>query len=92
MTKRAVPARQPRLQVFLDQGPASVNMLIGECVWVPSSRTAAFEWSQEARDSGLELSPLMMPSGPGVAYAKHEPFSGIHPLFSDSIPDGLACA
>lgn len=64
-------------------------MVVGECVWVSSSRIAAFEWSQEALDSGLELSPLMMPSGPGIAYAKHEPFSGIHPLFADSIPDGF---
>lgn len=89
MTKRAVSPQQPRLQVFLARGPGSASMLIGECVWVPSSRTAAFEWSQEARASGLEPSPFKMPNAPGVHQAQHEPFSGIHPLFSDSIPDGF---
>lgn len=79
----------PRLQVFLDQGPGIPGMLIGECAWVPSAGTAAFEWSQEAIGSGLALSPLMMPSRTGLTYAKHDPFSGIHPLFADSIPDGF---
>ena len=89
MTKQAAPARQPRLQVFLNQGPGFACMLVGECAWVPSRRAAAFEWSKEAMDSGLNLSPLMMPKGPGLAYANHDPFSGIHPLFADSIPDGF---
>ena len=48
MTKQAVPARQSRLQVFLDQGPGFARMLVGECAWVPSRRAAAFEWSKEA--------------------------------------------
>lgn len=89
MTKPAAPARQARLKVFLDQGPGFASVLVGECAWVPSRRAAAFEWSKEAVDLGLNLSPLMMPTGPGLAYAGHEPFSGIHPLFSDSIPDGF---
>jgi len=89
MTKRTAAQQQPRLQVFLDRGLGSVSRLIGECIWLASSRTAAFEWSEDALASGLELSPLMMPNGPGVRNAQHDPFSGIHPLFSDSIPDGF---
>ncbi len=89
MNKRAVPKKQLRLQVFLDQGPGIARLLVGECAWVPSTSTAAFEWSQDALGAGLALSPLMMPSQPGIAYARHAPFSGIHPLFSDSIPDGF---
>jgi serine/threonine-protein kinase HipA len=89
MRKRTAPPKQPRLQVFLDQGPESGSLLIGECIWVPSRRTAAFEWSQSSRDSGVLLSPLLIPNTPGVHYAAYEPFSGIHPLFSDSIPDGF---
>jgi serine/threonine-protein kinase HipA len=89
MMTKAPPIRQPRLQVFLDQGPAHTSMLVGECVWVASSRSAAFEWSETALASGLELSPVMMPRGLGIAYARHAPFSGIHPLFADSIPDGF---
>jgi len=89
MSKRAAPNKQPRLQVFLDQGVGVAAMLVGECAWVPSARAAAFEWSQEALGSGLSLSPLMMPCRPGLVYAKHDPFSGIHPLFADSIPDGF---
>ncbi len=83
------PATQVRLQVFLEHGPGFTNIPVGQCAWVPSRRVAAFEWSQEAMDSGLNLSPLMMPKGPGLAYASHDPFYGIHPLFSDSIPDGF---
>jgi len=89
MTKQTGAPKQPRLQVFLDRGLGSASRLIGECIWVASSRTAAFEWSEDALASGLELSPLMMPNAPGVRNAQHDPFSGIHPLFSDSIPDGF---
>ena len=89
MNKPSASTTQSRLQVFLDQVPGAAGMLVGECAWVPRTRTAAFEWSQEALGSGLSLSPLMMPSQPGIAYAQHDPFSGIHPLFADSIPDGF---
>jgi serine/threonine-protein kinase HipA len=81
--------KQPRLQVGLERGLGSARLMLGQCLWVSSSRAAAFEWSQEARAGGQELSPLMMPLGPGVQRAQHDPFSGIHPLFSDSIPDGF---
>ncbi len=89
MTKRTATPKQPRLQVFLDRGLGSATKLIGECIWVASNRTAAFEWSKDAVASAFELSPLMMPSATGIQHASHEPFSGIHPLFSDSIPDGF---
>ena len=64
-------------------------MRVGECIWVSSTRTAAFQWSEDALARGLELSPLLMPNAGGVHHARHAPFSGIHPLFSDSIPDGF---
>lgn len=89
MKERAAPARQARLQVFLEQGPGYARIPVGECAWVSGRRVAAFEWSKEALDSVLNLSPLKMPRKPGLAYANHDPFSGIHPLFSDSIPDGF---
>ena len=89
MSKPAAPRKQPRLQVFLDHGPVAASLLIGECLWVPSRRAAAFEWSRDALAAGLDLSPLKLPLEPGVHLADHDPFSGIHPLFSDSIPDGF---
>lgn len=78
-----------RLSVFLDQGPGSAGMLIGECAWVPYTQTAAFEWSGEARVAGLELSPLMMPLSQGVHQGRSVRFDGLLPLFCDSIPDGF---
>jgi serine/threonine-protein kinase HipA len=78
-----------RLTVYLDQGPGSNSMPIGNCAWIPYSQTAAFEWSSEARAAGLELSPLMMPLAPGVHQGSNDPFNGLLPLFSDSIPDGF---
>lgn len=88
MTKSAA-SKQPRLRVFFDRGAGSPPMPIGECFWVPSSRTASFEWSKEALESEFELSPVTMPRSPGLQNALYDPFSGIHPLFSDSIPDGF---
>lgn len=89
MTKRPSSAKQARLQVFLDRDTKANPMLIGECLWVASSGTAAFEWSDAATASAVDLSPLMLPNARGVFRAQQAPFAGIHPLFSDSIPDGF---
>ena len=91
MRKKAAPPLQ-RLSVFLDQGPGSAVMPIGECSWVPFTQTAAFEWSSEARAAGLQLSPLMMPLSQGLHQGSIAPFDGMLPLFSDSIPDGFGLA
>lgn len=88
MRKKAASQLQ-RLSVFMDQGLGSAAMPIGECSWVPSTQTAAFEWSREARAAGLQLSPLMMPFSQGIHQGRVDPFDGMLPLFSDSIPDGF---
>lgn len=82
-------SKPSRLGVHLDRGPGAVRMKIGECFWVVSSRTAMFEWSQEALAAGVDLSPFKMPSAGGLHEAGYAPFAGLHPLFSDSIPDGF---
>jgi len=82
-------AKEPRLQIFLDRGGQSVPFLLGECIWVQSQRVAAFEWGKAAIDAGLPLSPLLMKPEPGIQFAMHHPFEGVHALFSDSIPDGF---
>lgn len=89
MTKRAVTATEVRLEVFLEQGPGIANIPVGTLVWDHDLRVTAFQWSNEAIESGLNLSPIVMPNKPGTSYADPEPFFGIHPLFSDSIPDGF---
>jgi serine/threonine-protein kinase HipA len=88
MRKKNVPQLQ-RLSIVLDQGPGSVGLPVGECSWVPSTQTAAFEWSGEARAAGLQLSPLMMPLSQGIHQGGRAPFDGMLPLFADSIPDGF---
>lgn len=78
-----------RLRVLLDQGGSAEPLAVGECLWVPSQRAAAFQWSAEALNAGLNLSPFMLPLEPKVHMAPRVPFSGLHPLFADSIPDGF---
>jgi serine/threonine-protein kinase HipA len=89
MNKSGASHKHSRLQVFLNQGIGSPQICIGECYWIASESRAAFEWSQAAISSGLALSPLKMPYAPRLHRADYQPFSGIHPLFSDSIPDGF---
>ena len=76
-----------RLQVSLDFGPSNPVLVLGECLWVESQKRVAFQWSEQAIASKLELSPFTLPLSKGVHIAESHPFNGLHALFSDSIPD-----
>lgn len=47
-----------------------------------------FEYSEEALQTGFELSPFQLPLKPGPIAPAFEPFNGLHGLFNDSLPDG----
>jgi serine/threonine-protein kinase HipA len=78
-----------RLQVHLDFGPGSTPLLLGECLWIPSERSSAFQWSASGLESGYRLSPLHLPLVNGVLKAPTHPFAGLHGIFNDSLPDGF---
>lgn len=78
-----------RLKVHLDFGGGQSPILLGECLWFGGQNVAAFQWSEQALALPFRLSPLHMPVQKAVILAKRYPFSGLHGLFSDSIPDGF---
>ena len=78
-----------RLLVHLDFGAGAAPILLGECLWYGAQQVVAFEWSQQALELPFKLSLLHMPIKKGVILAKRDPFSGLHGIFSDSIPDGF---
>jgi len=78
-----------RLNVHLDFGAGEDPILLGECLWYASKNVAAFEWSEQALNMALKLSPLHLPLKKGAILASPNPFGGLHGLFSDSIPDGF---
>jgi serine/threonine-protein kinase HipA len=89
LTSKLIDFTNQRLQVLLDFGPSNPVLVLGECLWVESQKRVAFQWSEEAIASKLELSPLTLPLSKGVYFAESHPFNGLHALFSDSIPDGF---
>ncbi len=63
---------------------------IGAVALEPDSRIATFEYMPEFVDSGIELSPLVMPLSRKVysfPYLPVETFAGLPGLLSDSLPD-----
>lgn len=70
-------------------GQGSTPLHLGECLWVPSQKVAAFEWSEDAHKAGYSLSPLHLPLLKGVLMAEPKPFGGLHGMLNDSIPDGF---
>lgn len=50
-----------------------------------------FEYSADFLDSGIELSPFMLPLSSGVFEDTKRTFDGLFGLFNDSLPDGWGC-
>lgn len=78
-----------RVKVALDLGGGSAPILLGECLWVPSKKVAAFQWGKEAIESGFDLAPLNMPLRPGVWTGRPDLFGGLPGMLNDSLPDGF---
>ena len=51
-------------------------------------RQIYFEYDRTFIDDGLEISPLHLPSGPGVNSFDYDLFEGLPGVFNDSLPDG----
>jgi serine/threonine-protein kinase HipA len=64
--------------------------LIGAVTWDPDRELAVFEYAPDFLNSGIEVSPLMMPLGPGrftFPNLPRETFKGMPGLLADSLPD-----
>ncbi len=64
--------------------------LVGLVAWDPERGYAAFEYAPEILDSGIGLSPLMMPLGQGpfsFPTLSRETFRGLPGTMADSLPD-----
>jgi serine/threonine-protein kinase HipA len=80
------PAHVEQLEVRLDLAGRSVT--VGTLAWSRDERRAYFEYAREFLDAPLELSPFNLAAAPGVKAGPYHPFSGLHGLFNDSLPDG----
>lgn len=63
---------------------------IGAVVWDEGARLAAFEYDPEFQGSGIEVSPIAMPLGPGIIQfpaLPEEAFQGLPGMLADSLPD-----
>lgn len=50
-----------------------------------------FEYAPSFLETGISLSPFMLPLKPGVFEDKKQTFDGLFGLFNDSLPDGWGC-
>lgn len=62
--------------------------LLGTLADPGSGRSILFEYSAEARQQGLELSPLRMPLTQTAAFVGETFFHGLPGLIADALPDG----
>ncbi len=64
--------------------------LIGAVTWDPNRELGVFEYAPDFLNSGIEVSPLMLPLGPGrftFPNLPRETFKGMPGLLADSLPD-----
>ncbi len=68
---------------------------IGAVFWDDAAGLAAFEYDPKFQQSGIELSPVMMPLGPRIyRFPEHRQtaFKGLPGLLADSLPDDFGNA
>lgn len=67
------------------------NKLVGAVSWDEKNRIANFEYDREFIESGLELSPIMMPLEPRIyTFQDHRDlsaFKGLPGMLADALPD-----
>lgn len=52
------------------------------------TRGILFEYHPDFLQSGIQLSPFMLPLQPGIFFDEKQTFDGLYGLFNDSLPDG----
>lgn len=66
------------------------DSLLGVLSYDPKNRTSAFQWSEEAREAGVEWSPLRLPLSEQVWFSgkTEQDLGGLPGLVHDALPDG----
>jgi len=75
-----------KLSVRLDFYGRSID--VGMLAWSRDERRAYFEYGRDFLAAPLPLSPFTLVASAGVREAPYRPFSGLHGMFNDSLPDG----
>jgi serine/threonine-protein kinase HipA len=89
LAEEKMPQKDPNdqtLSVHLDADGEST--LIGRAAYSARQRACAFEWSEEAKAKGLDLSPLHMPLRGPLFVGQARLFDGLPGLLNDALPDG----
>ncbi len=78
------------------------NKLVGALVWEPENATATFEYTPEWAQTGVQISPLHMPSQPPARIKKpqifrfpslnYDTYKGLPACFADTLPDDFGNA
>ncbi len=66
------------------------NTTVGAVTWDAERELGVFEYAPDFLGSGIEISPLMMPLGPGIfsfPNLARETFKGLPGLVADALPD-----
>lgn len=84
-------ARNQQLEVWAEHLPQPV--LVGRLNYEVASRVGYFEWSDEARELRLALSPFMLPLQGGVWSSRNAEdlpaeYRGLPGMLNDALPDG----
>ncbi|MEO5798340.1 MAG: HipA N-terminal domain-containing protein, partial [Gemmatimonadales bacterium] len=94
------PATTPRIRVPDRGAVASVHLWgheVGAVAEDPQSDRVVFEYAEQFRTSGLEISPINLPlsrSGPQTfdELARSQSFMGLPGVLADSLPDAFGNA
>lgn len=69
---------------------------IGAVSWSPQYHVARFEYDEDFIRSGIQPSPILMPTKEGRIYSfgelNQETFKGLPGMLADSLPDSYGCA
>jgi serine/threonine-protein kinase HipA len=90
-SKAWIEAKNHQIDVWTEHLP--VPVLIGRLNYNVGSGAGYFEWTEEARNAGLALSPLSMPLSSHVWASIAHPrppqeYSGLPGMLNDALPDG----
>lgn len=78
-----------RIRASLDFHDGQPPIVVGTLAWNDAERRAYVEWSDEARERGLKISPLLVRDWTRLHTTDNpRAFHGLPAVFGDSVPDG----